>query len=132
MKDDEKILDYPTGKKEPRPERSRYDWLFQSVMMVSFAVFFIGWLFKLQRWAYAEVILIVSLSVLSFAGLLRYALRPKKATEDYLLMVVYSILPMAFLFQIMHWEGNRSMLIVAGIAFFIYLTVRFAKSFGNK
>ena len=129
--DESKILDYPAHKKVIDEGRSKYDRQLQSVMMFSFAVFFIGWLFKIQHWNYSGPLLIISLSTLSFSGLLRYSLKKKKQIEDYLLMLVYSILPVAFLFQLMHWQGSNAMLIAGGIAFFLYFTVRLIKSLGK-
>ncbi len=133
--EDSKILDYPAQKKEPDDGRSKYDRPLQSVMMISFSIFFLAWLFKFQHWPYwqfASTILIISLSMLALAGALRYSLKKKKTIEDYLLIVVYSILPIAFLFQLMRWEGSNTMLITGGIAFFLYFTVRLVKSFGKK
>jgi hypothetical protein len=126
------ILDDPSSNKEPEESKGNYERQLQSVMMFSFAVFFIGWLFKIQHWNYSGPLLIISLSTLSFSGLLRYSLKRKKQIEDYLLMMVYSVLPIAFLFQLMHWQGSNAMLIAGGIAFFLYFTVRLVKSLRKK
>lgn len=126
--DESKILDYP-DQKDPGNRKSPYDHFLQSVMLLSFAVFIIGWLFNIQHWRFALPILLLSLVTLTLSGILRHLLRRNKTVEDYLQMIVYTILPVAFLFNLMHWEGSRVLLIAGGIAFLIYLTIRLSRSF---
>lgn len=132
MEDDESnILDSSSENKDPSEDKSPYDGLIQWAMLISFAFFIVGWLFKLQHWEGGGVILIISLSALSLSGALRYILR-KRSVENSLLGIIYSILPVAFMFEIMHWQGGYNMIIAGGIAFLLYLGLLIWKSFSNQ
>jgi hypothetical protein len=114
------ILDDPT-EDTLSPVITRIDRIARLALFISIATLIIGILFKLQHWEGSAQLLIVSLSAISFTGVVRQFIQPKKDPGHYLLMMVFALLPIGYLFSIMHWAGANQILLPGIIALLGYV-----------